>query len=112
VEAQVEKGGSVWSFWKNVLEVRKKYRGVLIYGGFEMLDKESEDVLAWRREGEGKQALVVMNWKEGPVTWKVPEKARGVVKEENVRLKNYGEVKIAEGEIVLRKWEAVLFVDE
>ncbi|CCX04230.1 Similar to Alpha-glucosidase; acc. no. Q9P6J3 [Pyronema omphalodes CBS 100304] len=112
VEEQVKKEGSVWSFWKNVLEVRKKYRGVLVYGGFEMLDKKSEDVLAWRREGEGKQALVVMNWKEGPVTWKVPEKAQGVVKEENVRLKNYGEVKIGEGEIMLSKWEAVLFVDE
>ena len=38
---------SILSFWKRMLELRKKYKDTVIYGGFELLDRENEKTMTF-----------------------------------------------------------------
>jgi oligo-1,6-glucosidase len=105
---------SVFSYWKHVLQLRKLYKDVLIYGDFEMLAKEDKEVVVYRRAYERQQALVVLNFTERTVRWTPPQGRKEIielVKEQWRRLGNYEELKMEGGAMVLRPFEAAMFVE-
>lgn len=113
VERQVRDPESVFCYWREVFKLRKQFVDVFVYGGFEMLDPEGEESVAYvRRFDEGNQALVVTSFSGEEVEWLVPEAARGLL-EGVVRLRNYEDgpkLRGGEGSIVLRPFEALVFV--
>ena len=60
--AQEKDGGSVLSFYKHVLKLRKEHKDVFVYGSFELVDPEGKELFIYRKRCEGKMALVVLNF--------------------------------------------------
>ncbi|KAF3918186.1 Alpha-glucosidase [Dactylellina cionopaga] len=61
---QVDDPESPFSFWKKVLELRREYVDLFVYGGFELVQGTLEDhnILAYRRMYGSQEAVVVCNW--------------------------------------------------
>ncbi|KAL1879171.1 hypothetical protein Daus18300_001750 [Diaporthe australafricana] len=62
IEKQSTDDNSVLSFYKKALALRKKHRDIFIYGSFELLDPENEEVFAYRKRYAGKAAVVALNF--------------------------------------------------
>ena len=85
-ESQVNDPDSPFSYWKAMLAMRKKYKDIVVYGNFEMLDEMNDKVLAYLRQSDkGDQMLVLCNFSPEKVAWKTE---RMVGKE--VVLSSYG----------------------
>ena len=68
--AQVNDPQSVYHTWRNVLEKRKTFMDVFIYGDFELVDEAHGKVFAYKRVAtNGDAALVVCNFSVDEVTW-------------------------------------------
>lgn len=63
-EAQQSDEDSIYSYYKKLIGFRKQNK-VLVYGSYELLEADHEQIIAYRREYNGKQALVVMNFSNG-----------------------------------------------
>jgi glycosidase len=112
VAKQVADQGSVFSYWKAVLRLRKESKGLFVYGGFEMLDFENEDIVAYLRTWDQvNRALVVTSFRDREVDWEVPEIVRSML-DCPVPLKNYEDGPKVEGtsKLRLRPFEALVFV--
>ena len=99
---------SVHAFWQRALANRKEHKDVFVYGDFEMLDKDDKKVVAFRRWGEEKAFITVLNLSGERLTW---EKL-GDIKVKKWVAGNYDERELdgrpLSGKVELRPWEAVL----
>lgn len=78
---QVNDPNSPFSYWRSVLGAREKYKDILIYGDFEMLDVEDEKTMAYKRRAEdGSAIMVVCNFTSEKIVWAFKD-AVGSVKE-------------------------------
>ncbi|KAF8166111.1 glycoside hydrolase family 13 protein [Mycena galopus ATCC 62051] len=68
---QLEDPQSVHAFWKQALQLRKEHK-VLIYGDFQDLAPQHEEVFAYRRAYEGRIALIILNFTDGDVVFHPP----------------------------------------
>lgn len=64
INAAAQEGdeGSVLSFYKHALRLRKEHRDVFVCGSFELVDPEGKDLFVYRKRWEGKMAFVVLNF--------------------------------------------------
>ena len=88
---QIGDPNSPFSYWKSILALRKKEKDVFVYGMFEMVDAAHPQIFAYCRtafEG-GQKALVVANFANEEVLWKVPSDAWKVFGEGKVVLRSY-----------------------
>lgn len=103
-ESQVDDPSSTFSYWSSMLATRKKYKDVLVYGNFELIDRDNEKVMAYKRRAEtGETILVLCNFSPDVVEW---QEDVGQVK--NVVLSNYGRdvVHFGTGKVTLEPYEA------
>lgn len=70
--AQTEDKDSVFSFYKNLIGLRKAYP-VFADGRFELLCEEDESVFAYLRKNNTQELLVVCNFFEKPAKWIIPD---------------------------------------
>jgi glycosidase len=103
-ESQVDDPASTFNYWSSMLAARKKYVDVLIYGNFQLLDREDEKIVAYERKAEtGETMLVLCNFSPDTVQW------NGVIGEvKEVALSNYGRVlsNFKSGKVNLEAFEA------
>jgi oligo-1,6-glucosidase len=59
---QIPDTESVLSYWKRCLKFRREHKDVFIYGGFQILDPEDKDVVAFRRYAEHESFVTVTNF--------------------------------------------------
>jgi oligo-1,6-glucosidase len=99
---------SVHAFWKRALEHRKQNKDVFVYGDFEMLDMQHDKVVAFRRWGEDKAFVTVLNFSADTVKWE----NMGDLKVRKWVAGNYDERELEgrakSGTVELRPWEGVL----
>jgi glycosidase len=108
-EAQVSDPSSPYSYWRAVLNIRKKYMDIFVYGDFVMLDRYSEEVWAYTRQYDDQQALVLCNWTDKTVMWDPAANDIGAVKD--VVLNSYGVREKYSGEKwPLRPYEATVLL--
>ena len=101
-QAQTEDGESVYSFYKRLVSLRKE-KNVISKGSIEFLEKENEDVLAYRRAYEDEELIVLNNLTGKEVTVPAESAWAGYHK----LLGNYdGGAEIKEG-ITLRPFETI-----
>ncbi|KAG2735615.1 hypothetical protein G9P44_001829 [Scheffersomyces stipitis] len=63
VESQVNDKNSLFTFWKNVLKIRKEYKDLFIYGSFKILDTENKQVFTFlKTDQNNKSAYVAINF--------------------------------------------------
>lgn len=119
---------SAYHYWAALLELRKEYKDIFIYGDFEMLDFDHETVVAYVRTAssnasgtrkEKQVAMVVTNFSQGEVWWRIPDRYAGLLTETNIieRLRNYPEKNEWKDEaggqrwILLRPYEAMVAIE-
>ncbi|TAQ91228.1 hypothetical protein B7494_g438 [Chlorociboria aeruginascens] len=103
-KSQIHDPESVYSMWANVLDARKKNKDVLIYGNFELVDKQNTNIFAYKRQSdEGEPVIVACNFTPENVDW---DGVQGGVKE--VLVSNSGKKTddFKEGKIALGPYEA------
>ena len=63
---------SVFTYWSQILRLRRQYVDVLVYGSFELLAAEDPLVLCYRRHHASGVATVVLNFTGNEYGWQVP----------------------------------------
>jgi glycosidase len=110
-ENEVVDPNSVFSYWRTLLNLRKKEKDMFVYGNFEMVDRDNQEIFAYTRHYGKQQALVVCNWTEKAVVWEPAAHGMGKVKE--VLLNSYGvREKYIDEKWTLRPYEAVVLLIE
>jgi glycosidase len=73
---QAKDPASVYSYWSAILDLRKQYADLLVYGSFRLVDAENPNVFAFVRSGSAtsQEALVVLNFGPHAVSWTLPQK--------------------------------------
>lgn len=94
---------SVFQYYKELVKLRKELP-VIQKGAVTPLLREDKEILAYKREYQGKELYVFCNFFDGEVKvpYSIPEDCKSI-------LSNYGE-EISPKELVLRPYEAVLFL--
>jgi glycosidase len=105
-EAQVGVSGSSFEYWRSILSLRKQILDVFVYGAFQMVDTEHEDIFAYERTFKGQSVLVVCNFRQHTVDWVLP--AGFNVKDQLIS--NYDGVEAHESLVRLRPFEAFAIV--
>ena len=91
-ETLLQDQDSSFYYWERILQFRKKYPDIFVYGDFEMLDMENEcgDVVAYLRtdrspenQGAGgerlRRCLVITNFSGKRLWWRVPRNAEKIL---------------------------------
>ncbi|KAI5887710.1 glycoside hydrolase family 13 protein [Schizophyllum commune H4-8] len=104
-EKQISDPGSVRSFWKKLLELRKE-KAVLIYGDFKLLLADSEDVFAYQRSLGNSRAFVYLNFRDKDVQTSLPS---DVGSHFEYGLGNYADGNQSLDRFVLRPYEARVY---
>lgn len=94
---------SVFQYYKELVKLRKELP-VIQKGTVTPLLREDKEILAYKREYQGKELYVFCNFFDGEVKvpYSIPEDCKSI-------LSNYGE-EISPRELVLRPYEAVMFL--
>jgi glycosidase len=101
-EAQVGVRGSSFEYWRSILGLRKQMLDVFVYGDFQMVDTEHEDVFAYERTFKGQSVLVVCNFRQHTVDWILPVGSNA----KDQLISNYNGVEAHESLVKLRPFEA------
>ncbi|KAK9365190.1 glycoside hydrolase superfamily [Lipomyces kononenkoae] len=104
---QVDDPSSVFNYWRSILELRRKYKDVLVYGKFELVDPLNMEVCAYRRVCGSGTALVVTSFSDSFVLWKIPPET---FRPGKVILSNYPDIKGLQIELGLRPYEAFVYI--
>ena len=96
---------SVLRFWQSCLQRRKMHKDIFVYGDYENVGTDRDEVYAYLRTGESGRALVVLNFSDKEVAWDVPEAV-----EVEWMVGTYKDLggKNGVGRISLMAWEGVL----
>jgi len=110
VETETKKSGqdlSIFQFWTQEIEIRKKHKETLVYGDFELIGDDSEDspVFAYVRKSRDENWIVILNFSGKDIQWRLPDD----VKVTQWIVNNYSgkPEKVLGGELVLRPWEGL-----
>lgn len=114
-EAQVNDPNSIYHYWGAILGLRKKYLDIFVYGDYDLVDKDSQEIFAYSRQYEDQKALVLTNWTENTLEWDAT--ANGVKGVKGVVLNSYESAEAAKGRFSGHKWslrpyEAVVLLVE
>jgi glycosidase len=103
--AQVGVSGSPFEHWSAILRLRKELADVFVYGDFEMVDAEHDDVFAYTRSYNGESVLVVCNFRDRPTEWKLPLSSHGA-RREHLMISTHGDIILDADAVSLRPFEA------
>lgn len=110
---QVKDPNSLYHYWAAVLQLRKAYLDVFVYGNYELVDRDSQEVYAYTRAYHTSKALVLANWTDRELTW--DGAAHKADQFEQVLLDSYESANAAQGRLsggqwMLRPYEAVVIL--
>lgn len=72
VERAREDPDSVWHYYRTLGELRKE-RDLLVYGDFELIAPEDEQLFAYLRTLNDERGLIVLNVSDEPTTFEIPD---------------------------------------
>ena len=102
--SQTEDPDSIFSYYKALLQLRKKY-DVFAFGDFTPLDQRSDSVLAYCRKWKDETLLCINNFYRKPCVWNCPISLEGY----QVLLSNYSDTN-PQQQYHLRPYESVLLI--
>lgn len=102
--SQTEDPASIFSYYKALLQLRKKY-DVFAFGDFTPLDQQSDSVLAYCRNWKDETLLCINNFYRKPCVWNCPISLEGY----QVLLSNYSDTN-PQQQYHLRPYESVLLI--
>ena len=106
VEESEKREDSLLNYYRKAIKYRKGNE-VIIKGGFELIYPDDKRVFAYIREYNGKKILVISNYKNKPVKFKVPEKI--LYTDCKLVLSNYADAPEKLDNMILREYEALVY---
>ncbi|CEJ59613.1 hypothetical protein PMG11_08230 [Penicillium brasilianum] len=67
--AQLDDPSSVFNCWRSVLETRKRYKDIVVYGRFDLVDENNDKIFAYSRTAPEGRVLVVCNFSAETAKW-------------------------------------------
>ncbi len=98
---QLAREDSVLNYFRKLIRLRKEYE-IIVYGTYDLLLPDSEEIYAYTRTLGDKRLLVVCNFSAGQVRYDAPEEFAGG----EILIQNYGDACVGAG-MELRPYEAV-----
>lgn len=78
--SQTDKRRSVYHTYRLVLEKRKQYKEIFVYGSFELIDEPNDKIFAYKRRAtNGESGLIVCNYSRDAVKWKMDDEPKEVI---------------------------------
>lgn len=106
VEDSEKREDSLLNYYRKAIRYRKGNE-VIIKGGFELVYPEDKRIFAYMREYNGKKILVIANYKNKTVKFRVPEKL--LYTDCKLVLSNYGDAPQKLDNMTLREYEALVY---
>lgn len=106
VKDSEEREDSLLNFYRKAIAYRKG-KDVIIKGDFSLVRPKDKDVFAYIREHEGKRLLVIANYKNKRVKFRLPDEIKFA--KAIVALSNYADASADPRNITLREYEAVVY---
>lgn len=94
----------MFEYWASILNLRKSHKDIFIYGDFNLVDAENEEIFAYTRTFEGECVLIVANFKIESATMTLPP--GGTLQQEKLLISNYEGIDVEGRKITLRSFEA------
>lgn len=105
---QLSREDSVFHYYQKLIRLRKEYP-VIVQGRYGLLLPEDERLYVYQRELDGQILLVICNFTDREVSYKVPEELKG--REKKVLISNYSR-ETADDSVALKAYEAVVLLYE
>lgn len=102
---------SPWQWWQRALADRKEHRDVFVYGGFEDLSADHEEVYAYARTSsttKGEKWVVALNFSGAEQSWSLPAGAEVDFWAATTYGKGRAEGRAVSGAVTLKPWEGLL----
>lgn len=106
VEDSEKREDSLLNYYRKAIRYRKGNE-VIIKGGFELVYPEDKRIFAYMREYNGKKILVIANYKNKTVKFRVPEKL--MYTDCKLVLSNYADAPEKLDNMTLREYEALVY---
>lgn len=106
VEDSEKREDSLLNYYRKAIRYRKGNE-VIIKGGFELVYPEDKRIFAYMREYNGKKILVIANYKNKTVKFRVPEKL--LYTDCKLVLSNYADAPEKLDNMTLREYEALVY---
>ncbi|KAI1053502.1 hypothetical protein LB506_012589 [Fusarium annulatum] len=112
-EQQLSDPTSVFFHWRHVLELRRQYWGVFIYGQFEIVDREHPAIFCYNRVGKTASATVVANFSQEEQEWSPPQATVDSLRNGTIVLANCGRREELRGHsLTLRPFESFVVLEQ
>lgn len=109
---QVSDPASIFMFWQQLLQLRKQYKDVLVYGQFKLIEQESQEVFCYQRLSQDATVTVILNFTENLTRWTPPLLVSLALKNGRELLANYSCSKsLSEQKLCLRPFEALVLIE-
>ena len=106
-KSQLEDENSIFNYYKKLIKIRKSNL-VVVYGKYELILEESEEIFAYTRTLENEMLLVICNFKETKTTFMLEKKFE--FKSKELLISNYyADVNNPIDNIELRPYEARIY---
>lgn len=92
----------MFEHWKSALAFRKELKDIIVYGDFELLDEENDDIFAYARSNGSQKVVVVCSFRDREISWSPSVDLQAG----KVLLANNSEVNLSQKTISLRPFEA------
>ena len=103
VEEAINNKNSIFHHYKKLIQIRKDHE-TIIYGDYELLNTDDENIFAYTRELNGEKLLIVCNFYEREAIFNFESDAKEIL------LSNYSDSKLSLKEYKLRPYEAIMYV--
>jgi oligo-1,6-glucosidase len=101
VKAEDTAANSILNFVRKMIQLRKQYKEVLVYGKYTLLDKANANVYAYTREADKKKFLVLLNFTAATGSFKA-----GDLKLGNELINNLQPLAVANNVVSLQPYQA------
>ncbi|KGX83811.1 glycoside hydrolase family 13 protein [Pontibacillus marinus] len=106
-EAALNDPQSIFYYYQALISLRKQY-DIIVYGSFDLIDRDHESLFNYVREYQGEKLLVLNNFTGEEQSYQVPEAFIG--KEASLLISNYGHKNVVElGDGFLQPYEARVY---
>ncbi|WP_430509348.1 glycoside hydrolase family 13 protein [Gottfriedia solisilvae] len=104
VAESIKDQSSIFHHYRKLIELRKQFP-VIVYGSFDMLAEDDENVFAYTRELEDEKLLIVANFTSNKTTFQFTEQ----YEDATILLTNYEASGVQLDSINLRPYEAIVY---
>jgi oligo-1,6-glucosidase len=105
VKEATEDSNSVLHYYRKLIQLRKQHP-IVVYGSFELLEENDEQLFVYRRRYENKHLLVIGNVSNDQLGYTYPD---DVPAEKTLWISNYSVSEERTGAIMLRPWEVRVY---